>query len=197
MTKKYNIVFLDIDDVLNTSEFLSQSRAMEIKKLHGRVDGCFYVENSKVNEDLYNEFNGRFYDQIDSFLVGNLSMALLRVPNVRIVLSTARRFGLSVNDWNKLMNNLRFFEYEIIDVTPSIEEHDEARLIGGYLSTSCRGYEIQQWLLDNKEVVENYCIIDDSVDMLSEQENNFVSVDPDIGFSFKDAQKVLKIFGVN
>lgn len=197
MNKKYNIVFLDIDDVLNTSEFLSQSRAMEIKKLHGKVDECFYVGSSKVDEDLYNEFNRRFYNQIDSFLVGNLSMALLRVPNVKIVLSTARRFGLSVSDWNELMNNLRFFEYEIIDITPSIEEHEEVQLIEGYLSTSCRGYEIQKWLLDNKEIVENYCIIDDSVDMLSEQENNFVAVDPDIGFTLKDAQKVLRIFGVN
>lgn len=49
---------------------------------------------------------------------------------------------------------------------------------------SCRGEEIKQWLIDNKELnVESYVIIDDDSDMLDEQLFNFVQTDCFYGLS--------------
>ena len=56
----------------------------------------------------------------------------------------------------------------------------------------CRGHEIALWMkrIDYKG---NYVIIDDTPDMLKEQERFFIKTNSFIGLTFKDADKAIEI----
>jgi hypothetical protein len=56
-----------------------------------------------------------------------------------------------------------------------------------------RGEEIMQWLANHRKQVRNYAIIDDMDNMLPEQQYHFVHVNPEIGITKKDADRVIII----
>lgn len=55
-----------------------------------------------------------------------------------------------------------------------------------------RGYEIKQFLSEH-EGIKNYVILDDTDDMLPEQQSHFVHTKAYYGLSEEDAQKAIKI----
>lgn len=59
-----------------------------------------------------------------------------------------------------------------------------------------RGEEIKQWLAD-KPHVTHYAIIDDSGDMLEEQQPHFVKVDEENGITWEAAVKLAEILGID
>lgn len=85
---------------------------------------------------------------------------------------------------------------EIIDITPNLTYGE------GFLTSTPRGKEIQQWLDEHPEV-ENYVIIDDDADMLKHQLSHFVKTSDnsdhpdalDIGYGLtrKCAEKAIYI----
>ena len=101
----------------------------------------------------------------------------------------------SLEEWNYQFSLEQGWNFDIIDKTPQYLNCDKiVEIIGGFKSSSNRGKEIQYWLDNNKDIVDNYCILDDEADMLIEQQYNFVQTDLNFGFIESDIDKVLKIF---
>ena len=57
-----------------------------------------------------------------------------------------------------------------------------------------RGKQIKNWLNNHAKFPYEYCIIDDSSDMLVEQENNFVHTSLDDGLDWKAFNKIFSVF---
>ena len=101
----------------------------------------------------------------------------------------------TLEEWNYQFSLIEGWEFDIIDKTPQYLNCDKiVEIIGGFKSSSNRGKEIQYWLDSSKDIVSNYCILDDESDMLIEQQYNFVQTDLNFGFIESDIEKVLKIF---
>jgi hypothetical protein len=119
-------------------------------------------------------------------LVNNLNHIIESTGAKLVISSSCRSSGLVFlrNMW--LTRNL---PGEIYDITPII-------------SRVKRGYEIKKWLNQHPEV-KNYVILDDDIDMLPEQKNNFVQTSEnidhddciDIGYGLTKtcAEKAIKI----
>ena len=185
---KYNIIFLDFDGLLNNiPELISRQRNLiegQTKEYDLKLKSTEGLDEFWANEMCWSNFKP-------------MIKCLSNIPNVKIVLSTSWRTIKNVDHWNYQFNLINGWDFEIIDKTPNnIYNSLEYEIIGGYLSSYCRGIEIDTWLRINKDKVSNYCVIDDEADMLIEQENNFVKTNQDIGFCDEDIYKVWKIFGV-
>jgi len=101
----------------------------------------------------------------------------------------------SLEQWNYQFGLIDGWRFDIIDKTPiNAYNSIDYEIIGGYMANFCRGIEIDTWLKMNKDIVDNYCILDDETDMLIEQQYNFVQTDLNFGFVESDIEKVLKIF---
>jgi hypothetical protein len=165
-----NLIFLDIDGVLNCQDGYTSKQCKYIDLL---VNGV---------EDRYQTF----YEPSKSLLNG-----LIEKTNAKIVISSSwRHSGL---DFIKAVWLQEEMSGEIIGLTPT---YDIITPNGKKGATAPRGCEIQQWLLDEKDYsnifwnkdmqdgimsrsgVRNYIIIDDDSDMLYNQRNNFVHVLP-------------------
>jgi hypothetical protein len=155
------ILFLDIDGVLASSEFLIKT---------GGESG--FIDKEKV--DLLNK---------------------LKPYNVEVVISSS--WGYNDNTVNTLLSC--GLELPIIGGT----EHFHNNWI-------CRGNEIAKWLsvtFDNYSVFNGrpfiyegykgsdyeYVIIDDDVDMLMCQKDNFINVDNKTGLTENDINKIIDI----
>ena len=95
------------------------------------------------------------------------------------VLSSSWRYSFSHEDMSKHLLGVPF-----IGATPL---SDEPRP---------RGEEIKEWFDANEHLgIDNYIILDDNGGMLDEQLEHFVQTDANEGLSYKDLQKMYKIFG--
>ena len=54
-----------------------------------------------------------------------------------------------------------------------------------------RGAEIREWLRKNDKRVSHYAILDDMDNMLPEQQDHFVWIDPDIGITDGNAAQAI------
>lgn len=122
---------------------------------------------------------------------------IISETGAKIVLSSSWRFnGIeSIRE----MWNYRKLPGEIVDITPFdiIEKDDHL----SFIENAERGHEIQRWIDENK--VDKYVILDDDIDMLSSQMNNFVRTSGnkhhydciDIGYGLTDicTDKAIKI----
>ena len=114
----------------------------------------------------YDEFGQIFHPHLEK----NLD-TIIKETNAKIVISSTWRM-------NGLETMQRMWKYrniagEVIDITPT-EVDVVNRGTCEFFDQVDRGYEIQQWIDDNKDKIESYCIIDDDNDMLPSQQNNFV-----------------------
>lgn len=110
---------------------------------------------------------------------------IINKTSAKIVISSTWRICLDLTKMKDIFNK-RDFKYceNIIDFTP--------------IKNDCsRGWEIREWLSTQKYksnfIVKNYVIVDDDIDMLYEQRNNFVKTNTEIGLTRKDADKIIKI----
>jgi hypothetical protein len=164
-----NVIFLDIDGVLNTTRSAIAQRMAQNKK---SVSG-----------------HSREFDPVGSGMLRALCFEF----GAKIVISSTWRFGadMSGNSTDRfksaLYNNLK--ENDLLEYI-----HEDWRTIDmGRVVESCRGDEIEEWLERHKEVT-NYVIFDDDVDMLDSQQKNFVNTDTHDGICFRDYLRAEKIF---
>jgi hypothetical protein len=124
---------------------------------------------------------GHPYDDIDPESVKNLNY-IIENTGSSVVLSTSwRHSGI---DYCLDVLTKRGFVGEVIDKTPDFWE-----------SWSVRGNEIQHWIDTNvfPEGIESYVILDDDSDMLLNQKNNFIRVDPRYGLTRELSDKAISI----
>jgi hypothetical protein len=132
-----NIVFLDIDGVLNTERYIIEQ----------------YNKTGRPHSGHHSEF--------DPICMQNLKEFVLET-NSNIVISSVWRFCDKDTDegWKALLSRLSDYGMEgrVISWTPSLSRE--------FGTICCRGHEIQKWLDDNKDkMIENFVIIDDDSDM--------------------------------
>lgn len=166
--KKYNIVFLDFDGVLNgiSMREWKENRYSLDKELGGLL--------SKNIPDYHTEWQ-HFDADIFYSKLKILIRALKNIPDVKIVLSTSWRKLKEVHEFERVFKTIPDWTFDIIGRTGN-HEHNK------------RGHEIESWLQHNKNIVENYIIIDDeTVDMLPSQKNKIVKTSVYLGISRKDA----------
>lgn len=117
----------------------------------------------------------------------------------------------------KLLNTLKDLNVEVV-VSSSWGEDGvkqlknvglELPIIGHtehfYQDWLCRGNEIEKWLHDNFDGMStkfgkkwqnqeyNYVILDDDIDMLLGQKDNFIHIDRETGITEKDIEKIVDI----
>jgi hypothetical protein len=162
------VIFLDIDGVLNS------------------------LDNMRVNTLLWKNNIGKSRDEFghlfDERCVKWLSYIIEKTNAVIVISSTWRSSGL---DKMQTMWQARGLIGEIIACTPTMVKPEIINLYAASNNEADRGYEIQQWIDDNKP--ERFCIIDDDSDMLNIQMPYFVRTQSDIGIDYKAANKIIAI----
>lgn len=129
---------------------------MKSKIIFLDIDGVLNVMSQEFDD------YGQLFNPI---FVKNLA-DIIEKTNAKLVISSTWRYsGLKqmVNMWK-----YRNLPGEIIGITPDLYKDVD------------RGDEIKAWLEKNIDKVDNYCIIDDDEDMLTEQLNNFVKTSGNI-----------------
>jgi hypothetical protein len=161
---KHNIVFLDIDGVINTPQ-----------------NAVARLEQFKTSAIPHrDEFGQLFCPRAVSNLEYLCHAAFAKV----VISSTWRRMGLT-NILN--MMHARNIQIDVIDITPDLSYQNE----NGIWISGTRGREIAEWL--QKNPVDRYVIIDDDNDMLPEQLPYFVRTNFKDGFNWKCMTAALKI----
>lgn len=145
----YNIIFLDIDGVLNGYNyisFLSYKLAciLNIKNLYRKWVHPFSVEQLRVKR----------------------LAKIVKKTNAKIVMSSSWRGGFwnvpydnKTNNQKKLTNLLNKYNIEVIGITPNCGKRSE---------------EILTWISKNKDKVKNFIILDDEVFDLGGLEHKLV-----------------------
>ena len=168
MKRMNKVIFLDIDGVLNTERHHE-----------------YCNKNNLANADEY----GYLFDPI---AVRNLTK-ILNETGADIVISSSWKYsGISslLDMWND-----RALPGRVIDITPD-SDSDELLLHADLENMEFfdyKGSEIKEWLSKHGKKVSRYVILDDEQEMLPEQRDNFVHINPVIGISEEDATKAIKI----
>ena len=157
------ILFLDMDGVLNSYQHFLMTENDE----------------SMFDDDL--EF---FCQALCAHNIWNLNFILEKVPELKIVISSAWANYLKLQSFKDLLKEFNINPDRIIDITPR------------KLSSS-RGNEIQWWL-DNHQSHESaevsYAILDDNDDAISAfHAKQFIHTDCHVGLTIVDAFKVIKL----
>lgn len=141
------VIFLDIDGVLNSGDYMNATHILNHK--HG-------VEEVVCSDEYGHTFDPRCVLYLDH---------ILRETGAKLVISSTWRYsGLKIMQEMWAARNL---PGEVIDITPLRSEVDPEIEERFYDPRAGRGYEIQDWLERNQ--VESYVILDDDSDMISHQ----------------------------
>ena len=121
----------------------------------------------------------------DSYLIENINVFTEIYNNVSLVISSSWRLSFSLCDIRALGSAMGL-KAEIIDMTPdlpviSLEDH--------------RAREIERWIFTNSSKVEHFIIIDGSSSAGVLHPNQFVKVDPTIGFDAFTLERAILIMG--
>ena len=162
------ILFLDIDGVLNS---IDNDYAL-----------CALWEIDKANKSR-DEFGVLFDERCVRWLKW-----IIEKTGCKIVLSSTWRMkGLREI---QTMWEMRDLPGEVISITPTSVSMEIINLYAATNNDADRGYEIQEWLNNNKKWLK-YCIVDDDNDMLKNQ--NFVRTEKQIGLNYKTAHSIMAI----
>ena len=159
------VIFLDIDGVLN-----SYDNMHALHKLDPRNSGDSF---------------GAYFDER---CVRWLSYIINETDCKIVISSTWRCKGIKRI---KELWETRNLPGEIIGVTPHEASEETINLYAATNNVADRGYEIQEWIDENKP--DRYCIIDDDDDMLPIQKNNFVKTSNKIGLDLPTSESVIVI----
>lgn len=148
-----NLIFLDIDGVLNNDASLAEG-------IHLCSDKVILLRN--------------FCEQYDC----------------DVVISSSWRIGRTLKELTEILAYVGFWcDKRIIGTTP-VANKDDINFRG------CeRGYEIEQWL-QNQKGDYNYLILDDDADMLEYQTLRFLQIDPALGLVSPYIKKMKEILGI-
>jgi hypothetical protein len=162
-----NVLFLDIDGVLNSSNWFKMAYEMR-KSSRKRYEKQLVAdyENARWDLDIGPEF------------VNHLKRIMTKVPELNIVVSSTWRLHYSLDDLKKRLSELLGISPDrIVGKTPRLFEH--------------RGQEIQKWLDDR--VVEKFAILDDDSDMDHLMDHLFQTRNED-GLTREIADQVIEYF---
>lgn len=104
---------------------------------------------------------------------------IVETTKAKIVISSTWRFQENIKE---ILENVGFNLDDIVGGTPRLR--------------APRGYEIQKWLMDNKDKLDNdltYVILDDDSDMLDEQLHNFIRTSGRTGLTDFNADCAIRI----
>ena len=146
-----NIIFLDVDGVLNNIDTITTTKS-----------GWTFV---------------------DDFLVERLR-TIVELTGAKVVLSSSWRYGMYSSgtdrqDYLELVDKLREFNIQVIDVTPIFSDGD-------------REEEIMWWLEHRWFDSGHYVILDD-VNYFVDLQTNFVQTSPETGLTLEDVERAIKI----
>ena len=161
---KGKVLFLDIDGVLNTKYWYTQMDKNTPKDEYGYA--------------------------FDPNAVANLKKILDETGADIVISSSWKCMGLSQLEemWEE-----RSLPGKIIGITPN-SVSDELLLnadIDNMELFHIRGTEIREWLRKNSKHVSHYAILDDMDNVLPEQQDHFVWIDPDIGITDGNAAQAI------
>lgn len=172
-----NVVFLDIDGVLNSEKLCRQLDAQHKELGHHEACECYRLEH-----------------QIDGECVSRLNR-IVAETNSKIVISSSWRLLLEPAEIKRVLVEHGFVG-EIIGETPDLpnerrETPFEERVGFESLDALTRGDEIQAWLTRNPGV-ERFVILDDCTD-LAPVKNRHVHTDVEIGLTDEDVQLAINM----
>ncbi len=163
-----NIVFLDIDGVVNTP--LLDTEPFDLINGKTKKDGFYYGLAFPTDKKLYNR---QALMLLNKLCIEN---------NAKIVISSTWKV-LGIDYLKELLVNSGLIDtIEVIDTTPYREDFKLTR-----------GNEIQAYL-DNHPEVDNYVILDDEDRMLPSQQEHFVKINYYVGISIPDYEYAKSIF---
>lgn len=161
-----NVVFLDIDGVLNHELYFTKTDT--------------WMRQAELESNNKNVPRGA--SQICPQSVAILNSIVKRVPDAKWVVSSVWRADLErVKEVLKFHN----FSGDIIGKTPHVFFDKTGNDVP-------RGCEIHLWRMNNSHN-GRYVILDDDDDMLYNQRNNFVHVNPFCGITLRDANSAVQI----
>lgn len=171
-----NIIFLDVDGVLNHEVFYME----RYEKLHKNDNIPLYkIVKKHLRKLVKRKEIGKFEfykSQVDPSRIELLN-ELCDNTNSSVVLSASMRGNKTVMELNHIFQELGA-TFTIIDKT-------------GHTDSRIRGVEIYEWIRDNGEywfnmeyhIFNRYVIIDDDSDMLLWQRDNFFQTDRYMGLT--------------
>jgi len=140
---------------------------------------------------LNNGSNGHFQNiNYDNVLPLNSVFYLYKKNPISIVISSSWRVSYSLEEIKNTLNENGFvFNNKIIGTTPFVKTANYCS--GHYIDK--RKDEIAEWLDSNKEIVNNFIILDDiKPEMFGQYESYVYHINPNKGLRFSDVTKILK-----
>lgn len=171
---KSNIIFLDIDGVVNTLQISDKPMSNRGTAAIDR-DGFYFDICSDSDERVSNKQAVMWLNK------------LCKDTNAKIVISSTWRLHGLDSCKKALYNSGLFNDIEIIGITPT-NGFSCPRL--GYWQT--RETEILNWLYDNEDIVDKYVILDDDMDM-GGLISYLVTCNTYHGFGYPEYAKALEI----
>jgi hypothetical protein len=167
--KKFNILFLDFDDVLNSvrsvykkfgeavgvawteedfdPKYWGQGNIDEMNPEYTeRVQKAFEEKKKETGWEMPN-LSGEHYPH-DEIAIQNLNI-IVEENQAKVVICSSWRLGRSIKELQSILDSWGA-KCEVIDVTPK-------------KMSSTRGEEILMWLRSNSNKVKGICILDDSL----------------------------------
>jgi hypothetical protein len=169
-TKMGKIIFLDIDGVLNPVHYMNALYKM------------WNASNKQIKS--HDEYGQLFFYQNCEAL-----KKIIDATNAKIVISSTWRMA-GMNQMKALWQQ-RQLAGEIIGITPTEQVIVDSGMAKHY-DEVCRGMEIAYWINKHK-YVGTYVIIDDTDDMLKDQQKYFVKTNSNYGLTLDDAEKAIQI----
>jgi hypothetical protein len=175
--KSRPLVFLDFDGVLNTERHFAELKGKGLP------------------------FKDKYGPKFDLIAVENLKK-IIDTTEARIVVSSSWRY-MGLGDLQRMWND-RDLPGKIVGITPlhmdddKLLETDLSELdeITADMFCSSRGNEIKAYFEEVLRVVADtrrYVILDDLKDVLPEQEDHFIRINPIVGITEKDAERAIEI----
>lgn len=167
-----NILFLDFDGVVNCSD-------LKVGLVNVRQDGK------------------RHFDTFVPSLCKNVEK-LIHEFEFKVVISSSWRDTFDMISMKDIVNNQMDIDCDIIDYTT------RHRLDKGYKErfednpetaiSHERGMQISEWLLEKKYTVNNYLVLDDSLDASYGHEKNYYRVNNVNGFNEQALEEAVLLF---
>jgi diphthamide synthase subunit DPH2 len=168
-----NIIFLDIDGVLNSELYYSSNRYKEIEDFTNRIE--------EQAED------------VDPLAVSFLN-ELINKTNAKIVISSTWRNNNTIEQLQEILRQ-RGFTGEIIGLTPRLLNKDDCILRGNEIL--CWIKNNKQLLGQEYYNFKSYVIFDDDSDMLYWQKDNFILCDGYVGLTNRNCYRAQRnIFNI-
>ena len=164
------VIFLDIDGVLTPTMYNNA-----LYKMWKNNNEC------KSRDD--------FGDYFSPWAVDYLYKIINDTSAKIVISSTWRMSGLK---HMREMWEYRRLPGDVISITPECTEVIKNGNDMIYYDSVCRGHEINMWM-EMRNFTGNYVIIDDTPDMLLDQEPFFVKTNDRIGLTLADANKCIEI----